>query len=509
MKRYVCLLAFTWGVSAGFVSGKLYEEGKGDLASPQQQEHQLSKESLTTGWKATGHPFSITKVDDLLRLIRPRLEHLEKNPKDATAQWRVFYNYNLLRELLGFSKATSFKGIDKAWIDKIYEERAPFLLMRTHEWTLPTLDQRALIKEAQEIIGLREHIIVASIPSVEPEAYSGSRSTGRTPYLALCSTPDLDIALFIIYHELGHLVRKDGMHDFDLEEGRKTYEYFLNEPMFQSDLKKIEHCLELGKEAFSNKERAEKTAIGKILYTALESKIPFWIPPKSKKAYIKSLYLRGTEQRADLFACQKLFEKKEIGPLLAFIDHEVKDIHAPNYFVIQGETKYPSHIERALYLSGFLIDKGIDIFAELTKWEKKGMCRPLKSKELFPVLPEMGPIEKAYVRWFEQKKVNYGVWKKEMRTLWKSKGITSDKDQRLDLIALIRAALAKLKSNPENEDYQIEALYPYNYLLELLGWPIVHDASAISEDLLNVIRVSVALDLSIPKPGKGNVQEVR
>ncbi len=206
-----------------------------------------------------------------------------------------------------------------------------------------------------------------------PEALQCTdNATARSPSkIAVCSDiPDLEILRSIIYHEMGHLVNGD-LHRDDEDSAILGW---LNDVSFATDLKTIKRYTELGKTAFDC-----STDTGKLINHVLSTHEIFWNKPKRLLDYKLMIALRGIEQRADLFSLQKLWEQNQLVTILTVIEQYSKS----DYIVARERSQHPSYFERALYIAGFLVDKGIDINALFKKFEEQGKCMPTTSDYVF------------------------------------------------------------------------------------------------------------------------------
>jgi hypothetical protein len=233
---------------------------------------------------------------------------------------------------------------------------------------LPVTSQhKKFVAYAQTLMGVNEEILVLKNQH-QFDAQVGSAPSGKT-YIGLCGTNDVEYNSFIVYHELAHLFHNDTLMKNQVSTGEKLSSYFLELPDFKADLDAIERYKELGKTAFDT-----TSLIGKRIHKVLQEYDNFWIAPEDEETYTDMLFLRGTESRADLLACKKLLEQKNIDPLLRIIDLYSKQT---GYWGIQaiGDTyPHPSAFERALYIAGFLVDHGIDINEAFKKWNAEGEC---------------------------------------------------------------------------------------------------------------------------------------
>lgn len=313
----------------------------------------------------------------------------------------LLYPYNFLRELLGLVPASSIYGIDRTWLKEVITEVELDLLIKEKGVEIPTAMQKKLVDEGVRLAGLQEEVRALSTT----KSFAGEAVTKPLKsYIIMCKTPDLDSRLYTLYHEIGHIVHGD-TRDVDMQG-------FLNEPLVKSDQKDIKDYLELGIHTLPS---FGHTKIGKILVEALAEPEAqrvlkrygfLWIPPEGEKNKLLSLYERTTEQRADLFALRQLLKLGEMSAILNFITillSEEED-EKPSIITIGLSDRHPSHVERALYIIGFLIAHEFNIATLINAWEQKGICQSgevVKNYAYLFIPPSQirQQIEKAYAVW--------------------------------------------------------------------------------------------------------------
>jgi hypothetical protein len=355
----------------------------------------LQKEQWEKG-KAT----FLAKIKDLLFDLDSNLTSVDQNPQDIFYHMKALYSYNFLRELLAKASAPSLSQLDHQWVEEVKERIDPYVIMERYEAQEATAAQNLLVNEAQRILGLKKKIIAFSYP------YAG-KSIGRTEtsYVFLCETPDLDAQLGALYHELGHIVHNDTFNSAQARSGETTYDKLLADKDFVADSDRIDRYTTIGKKAFT-----DETRIGKHINEILKTHKTFWIEPAADKLK-EILFNRGKEKRADLYELDSLFNQKQISPIL----QEIVSYGESDYIVAQSdEDVHPSHIERALYFAGYLVDKGVDINKSLKDWYTTGKCKLAGGLPSLDFVQSLFPgagstqgardVEKAYTLWLQQEK---------------------------------------------------------------------------------------------------------
>ena len=343
-------------------------------------------------------------IQNLINLLEHDLatrgnEYYKMTPEEYK---QALADYNALRDYYNLSHATSFNTIDMLWIIATFGKD---LVKHKATYLEPTKAQELLLQEAKNIIRLKNNIVLIT----------GSSATGRTnissiPYLALCAELDLDMKLFALYHELGHIVHND-INLTDITDPRKRiipWQDKRNDPAFIADIQRVKKYFQLGKYALNL-----STSIGNNIYEHFKeinlhkSNYRFTIEYPEKQYWIDQgivdtnkldeiIYSRNIERRADLFAIEQLFALKQINAILSgiehFVDKNMDDILKQNTIEwLQEQTEHPLDLERALYMIGFLVDKGIDVNKAFQEWESHGIC--LNAEEeydpfLYPQQPQ-------------------------------------------------------------------------------------------------------------------------
>lgn len=315
-------------------------------------------------WKEAVETSMMVMERDTMPKQAKHLVHRIERYNEEDDQKHVLFAYNFLRELLHVPTASSFEAIDWTWFATTKENVEEMILL---EDTFPsTSAMQALVDKAAQAAAF-EHKITALSSN---EEFGGSAHTlGGKHFIEVCKAPDKQ--LFVTYHELSHILRKDSIHNKLVWSDTIKSSIFLNEPSFKADLEEIEHYKKLGQKALAN-----TSTVGKRLLNVLKNVETLWLEPEDISLRDKWLYFRGKEQRADLYAMKTLLKQGLIEPLLTMIEHWGNPEPEREYYVVAhfDFDEHPSDVERALYFIGFLAAHGIDVNRALKEWEEKGTC---------------------------------------------------------------------------------------------------------------------------------------
>ncbi len=416
-------------------------------------------------------PSLVSQWADLYNLAHAALNQADiaSHPNDA------LYPYNFLRELLGLPLVPSLEHVDKLWFEQLGREIEIFWLIEFYPaLELPTEAQKELILEGARLLKLRQKVVAFSHP------YGGSSHVSpNQAYIAICHTPDIDMRLHYLYHELGHIKHNDATIRSDVALNKQDPIAIVNEPDFKSDLTDIKNYFELGLALIPS---LKTTKVGNKLAQALATPQAqevlkaygeLWIPPKDAHEKARMIYLRGTEQRADLFMLNQLLKLKNASSILSAISS-----YTSLYIIVKGaDDVHPSDVERALYMIGFLTHHGFNVPKLLDEWEKQGVCLSGEQATSYAKLftpawdsATESAVKKAYHKWQEVKiSKEYREWKSKnewLQTVPASVAYSSLKSD-------IDEHLQKLEENPGSLVDQKEALFSYNYLREIMQLPIV------------------------------------
>ena len=310
--------------------------------------------------------------------------------------------YNQLRLLLKKPIADTIDDIDFSWIEEVeqeasllYEEESAKFMQELWREYMPTGNTyssveaannatRALINEAREALGIKEDLIMLSGRSW---AIASTHDNSSPSVISLEITDNIDKARYHAYHELSHIFYKHMRMRWDAGEHNR-YSVYLERPEFLKATQQAEQYIKLARQALDS-----STTTGARIKKKIADNPPFWVPSPGRPNYQENLLRINIEREADLYAFEKLFEQGHIGSILFVID-KYSRFKVTDY----GESDHPSALEMALYASGFLIQKGLDINKELKSWESKSQqSKPIeiiKSKGAEDLL-------KAYHEWHQ------------------------------------------------------------------------------------------------------------
>jgi hypothetical protein len=183
----------------------------------------------------------------------------------------------------------------------------------------------------------------------------------------LVNINDAHDRLFGLYHEMGHILHNDLTND-----SRKYVEIY-NKPYFKSDIARIQRYLDLGKKSIP-----KNTYLASYLEPIKQKYQSFWIKPKDQQTYLKMLYERGKEQRADLYAFDMIAKYNLYDSLIAVVYK-----YALSGFVVVNQTQddHPSNVERAFCMLGFMADKHVNLQALALKYEKNSLFKNSSRKK--------------------------------------------------------------------------------------------------------------------------------
>lgn len=302
----------------------------------------------------------------LVKLIERYKEKSEQNMLHVDEKRNMLFAYNFLRELLHVDEANSLDEIDELWLGHIKETVEEILLLE--KTYLPTHAMQSLVNQARKVARYEDDVIALSS---KDEFGGSSHKIGNKYFIEVCQTPDLDKRLFVVYHELAHLMHNDQERNKLVWFDKIEPSVFLNEPSFKTDLEKIHRYKKIGKNVLNN-----NSVVGRRLKEALQNKTTLWIKPKDAAVRTKWMYFRGKEQRADLFAMKTLLEQGYLSSLLTMIEYWGNPVSPEEYYVVAqfDFDEHPSNVERALYFIGFLADRGFDVNKALVQWEIEGVC---------------------------------------------------------------------------------------------------------------------------------------
>ena len=362
------------------------------------ESYEAWKEGQESYWQKWGKHTLLAKIFSLIPSLQEKLlllkEIATKDPQEqqklqvlygstfvVETQIDSLYEYNLLRELLGLSPIKSFSEISSTWVNQVAQEAEPYMYLEKTGYDLPQFGQTQLLKQAQKLLKLKQEILLFSHYDYDMHGISHPELTPEDKtIIALCRTPDVDEQLATLYHELGHVLMKT--------DDKET------------DIKKIDRYLEIGKRAFNN-----STALGQHINWLLAEHTIFWAPPKDPQQKKEIAFQRNEEKLADLFEIENLFKQNQLSAILLDIANYATMQRSP---VASPQDTYPSPFERALYMTGFLVDKGVEINKAFKEWYAKGICKQLPEET--PDILFSQPLKSqgardfidGYTRWLDQ-----------------------------------------------------------------------------------------------------------
>lgn len=323
-----------------------------------------------------------------LSLIWGIFESLEKRSATDDAEQKRYHEsnalswYNELREQWRQPKIANCDEIDRQWLDVVQL----YLNKESRDLIEASPLDYALLKKVQATVGNKEQIFLG-YSSKQSDATSFP--SGNMHVIALREVADFDRKLYTIYHELSHVVNKDQLIQWRVNRNIMSASDFLLRDDVKKDRERIENCIELGKTAFD-----PNTREGKLVKRILKEYKTFWHKPDDENIALKHEIKRTHEQRADIFAYDKLFEHHDENALLykiATFGWGYAEYHfsvntfdeAPNfstYIVSEGtDDPHSSWFERVLYTAGFLVSKGIDVSKALEEYRNNGVCRDVEA----------------------------------------------------------------------------------------------------------------------------------
>ena len=459
-------------------------------------DHQWFAEEDYKRWK------SETKIQWQSALITPfarqvltlinNIEHYtklimqEKNKfTQSLYQKNALYAYNFLRELLDQAPARPVTEIDRQWLDQVREEAASYQLIEQEKYQQPTTIQSYLLKQAQELLKIQDDIIPLSYADMGTTTVLGPGRYG----MVLCNVLSIEQLMAIIYHELGHIVNRDIETHTALSLDEKTYREVIQEPSFKSDINRIDHYREIGKKAFDR-----STPIGKHITDILSDypTLHFYPSLDNEQKLQQVLYFLGREKRADLFELGSLFKNKLVDIILSHIA-----LYAFGWsevpLVPQPPFTHPSDMERALYMAGFLVDKGLDINKLFQEWYAKGTCKaiPKDITDFILTIPPKTKGSSDFIRGYKarmQRDLKYIEWKKNRQKAFKRQGKDKPDKKISSLLKNLDFWLSAVKNLPHETGAQDEVLYSYNFLRELKQLPLIDSIEEIDYQWLNELK---------------------
>jgi Zn-dependent protease with chaperone function len=251
-----------------------------------------------------------------------------------------------------------------AWlkaINKVIKPDAAFEEIQS-SFVHPTKHQENFVNGIKARLGIKDSVIVARIPGGDPDAraYSdiGYSSKKKSHLVAVSQIADPTLMTAFTYHEFGHIV-----HGIEHPESFEEAQDLLSQPAVITDLNHIKRYMSLGKSAFDS-----STQIGQYIISVLaQHEGSFWDRSQlDADGRLLAKWSRTEEKRADLYALDNLYKHGNITAILTLFYH----FGSTEYVIAEDDhDEHPSDFERALYIAGFLVDKGVDINHQLRRLE--------------------------------------------------------------------------------------------------------------------------------------------
>ncbi len=340
-------------------------------ATPVKEEYEVWKGHERAIWKRQDEKSLPYQLFDLAHQVN---ESLARNvPNTLSNAEFLLFPYNFLRELLQLETKSSLQEADRAWLKTILPELELNALAEKGDIERAAPEAQKLMDRVVHSLNIQKKIYAALDPY---GGHSGKTDTGLT-YIALLKTPDPDRQLFVIYHELGHIYYNDSENERLIADKKITPEELYKKHCFKADCDAIKKYVRRGIELVFS---LRNTYLGKLLSKslvlpevreALTKRGTLWIPPTNHAEYQKIAYFRCTEQRADIFAIKNLLKHKLLSTVLAGINAYGGTYDKQPQLIANSTETHPSHLERALYMLGYLKEQGINVPSVLYNWEKK------------------------------------------------------------------------------------------------------------------------------------------
>jgi hypothetical protein len=295
-----------------------------------------------------------------------------------------FNAYNLLRQRNCLATVKSAEEIDYPWVASFLTPEIVDQLFYGRQGDEPTEGQKRMVDRALEYLGFKgkiklvrsyregasTHLGGSDVPVIHYFSELQGMKANDTALVTLDANPERNRMLFYFHHEMGHAINEDVRSLTKITKGFSSIA--IEQAKIKGVLDRVDRLEALGRKAIG-----QSTEIGKEMSFILARHVIFWKPPKDKREYERTLLGRTMEIRADLFAADKLWGIGEIDPILQIIVSWGGD----GYIVVEGNRdEHPSSFERALYLVGFLADKGVNVNAELERFENNPTCYSIENE---------------------------------------------------------------------------------------------------------------------------------
>ncbi len=412
---------------------------------------------------------------------------------DPEAARSALHYYNFLREKAHVPIASLNNEIDTDWLTH-FERK--FTILASLEYSLkndckkallmlPSQSQEALLEEAAKDLDIKSHLVPVGL------TYEGGKAFpryGTFTKIGIGLDPDLQVRTSILYHELGHVFYKDSEIGLTQEEIEK----YVQTDHFKKFNAKVERLVQKGASLLSSLQGTQLgTRLSKMCNEEAMGLIKtqgfLWVgsndleleayQKQEPEEYASTLYERFTEQRADLFSYEKLYENDKLAALFA----QFREFSADTNSIVQrGKIVHPSNLERILYGLGYLADKGEDVAKSVTEWESQGECvdaEQLTCKGHCAHVMKHAGTRDALSVYYALSNEDYLAWKK-----------ANKKHQ--NVVSVIDDLKKSLKSL-EKPNACIKPLYMYNLIRDLTDEKREYFPEAIDQEWIEKAKNSV------------------
>ncbi len=283
--------------------------------------------------------FRSKKLFMILQLEHWHNQLVKQHDEYAVILLKVYkrYTYRYFCELHGQRPQVSDTGLTASWI--ALAKKKTIVAALKEKYKPLTGAMLAQAQKVQRECGIRKEIIYLRYNELRTGLIEGIHYMTvqeEKPYFRL----------FALYHEMAHIVHND------LNDNSSTYQTRMQHPSYKGDIARISRFIELGKHSIP-----QKTQLGAYLEQVKHQYATFWSKPKDLRVYQTMLYIRAKEQRADLYALEKLAQKRRYDVLIEVVYH----FGMSSFIVAQEANDHPSNIERAFYMLGYLASRGVNI----------------------------------------------------------------------------------------------------------------------------------------------------
>ncbi|HVW99512.1 MAG TPA: ImmA/IrrE family metallo-endopeptidase [Candidatus Babeliaceae bacterium] len=295
-------------------------------------------------------------VSDIVKKVEllGKIEELSQESAPEKILERHFA-YCLLREHYHLPESQD-DPIDFQWLSNIKQELDSFLAieeLNSMGWPieLPEQEHQFLLENITETLGLNITVV--------PFTTSTLGFAYITPLLdrnliAISNCNDEGMRFFSLYHELSHILNNDIKTKQSLWNNEISAESLAISKDIIDIETKTEYYLQLGIKALE----LSTPGLALRLKEIVRNHNSYWQPPLEQERYHKTLYLRATEKRADLFAIESLLKEHKYFALKSAITKFANTEQIIEYYDTHNHV---SGIERTLYILGYISDQDLDI----------------------------------------------------------------------------------------------------------------------------------------------------